>query len=440
MHFDEFTDTYSDDIIYLRQGRIALLTHPLLTENVELCNASFCRLYAIMMIGSIEAMLERWRSRDSRGILVPYFARGTPNQDRVRSLRDAFVTNGINVKHDVFDDYLAIKYLRNAIMHASWNNDHGQFKRCQADWIEARGFPKDTRKLDAEHWEKIEWVDKNMMFYIALTGAPSIQPPPDLGDVGIPARPLPKTTGIIAPSEWSRLYLSNLERISAVISEQIKVAALTPEHYWARGLSPQEVKVLPENEKKRRYFMAAKAAATNGFEPLISLSNYVENAIMCWSEYVRLIPEFYILDSTTVQDVTRLFRVIHDRRIFPKNGIFPEWAKDMPEDVSSQIIRHSFDNIDPLTADEIKTCHRIGAIAKRAFINIMPLALFSIQLPILAPNRTKQLEDTATYIADIFEVGLSWYSFVECQAFQPETIDFYREMSRLLNASAKAAS
>jgi len=147
MPIDEFTDTYSDDVIYLREGRLALLTHPLREEIPELCNASFCRLYAIIMIGSIEAMLERWRTRDSLKILDAYFAQGITNGDRVKSLRAAFVKNGINVKQDVFDDYLAIKYLRNAVVHASWETQSGQVKQDQLDWIAARNFPTDTRKL-----------------------------------------------------------------------------------------------------------------------------------------------------------------------------------------------------------------------------------------------------------------------------------------------------
>src|SRR6266496_375859 len=229
MPIDEFTDTYSDDVFYLREGRAALLTHPLRVEIPELCNASFCRLYAIVMIGSIEAMLDRWRTRDNLKILGAYFAKPqkeVENVDRVKSLRAAFVNNGINVKHDVFDDYLAIKYIRNAIVHASWENKSGHLKQDQVNWIAARKFPTDTRKLNEEHWQRIEWVNENMMFYIALTGIANTQGRPDLKDVGMSVRPLPDTTGIIALDEWPRLYWSNLERISAVIGAQIQGAAL----------------------------------------------------------------------------------------------------------------------------------------------------------------------------------------------------------------------
>ncbi|HOO51640.1 MAG TPA: hypothetical protein PLK94_10175, partial [Alphaproteobacteria bacterium] len=301
MAIDEFTDTYSDDVIYLREGRTALLTHPLLTTVPELCNASFCRLYSIVMIGSIEAMLKRWRTQDNLNILDTYFAQGVTNGDRVESLRKAFVNNGIKVKHDVFDDYLAIKYVRNAIVHASWETQSGQLRQEQVDWIAARNFPTDTRKLNEQHWQKIEWVNEKMMFYIALTGILNIQPRPDLKNVGMAIRPLPDTSGIIDLDEWPRLFWLNLSRISAVIREQIQAAALAPDHCWNIDLSEDQVQAMPHNERKRRFYMAAKDAA-GCFGPLSSLSRYVENAVSCWFHYTHLVPEFNHLTENIVQD------------------------------------------------------------------------------------------------------------------------------------------
>lgn len=439
MHIDEFTDTYSDDVIYLREARVALLTHSLRAEIHELCNASFCRLYAIVMIGSIEAMLERLRTRDNLNILDAYFAQGVTNEDRVKSLRAAFVNNGINVKHDVFDDYLAIKYVRNAIVHASWETQSGQLKKEQVNWIAARKFPTDTRKLNEEHWQRIEWVNENMMFYIALAGIPNIPPRPDLKDVGMAMSPLPDTSGIIALNEWPRLYWSNLNRISTVIEEQIQAAALASDHHWSMGLSEDQVRAMPHNERKRRFFMAAKAAAS-GFEPLIFLARHVENAVSCWSHYTQLVPEFNHLAANIVQDVVKSFRVIHDKKIFPRNGIFPEWKDNIPEDIRHQLIVHSFESIEPLRVDQIAAAHQVGAKAKCAIPNIMPLSLFAIQLPIIAPARAQEWAETASYIADVIEVGQSWYSFVECRTSPLDTVEFYREMSRMLTAEAKKAS
>lgn len=59
MDIGEFIDTYSDDLIYLHEARVALRTHPLRGDYAfaEYLDASFCRMLAVFMIGSIEVML-----------------------------------------------------------------------------------------------------------------------------------------------------------------------------------------------------------------------------------------------------------------------------------------------------------------------------------------------------------------------------------------------
>jgi hypothetical protein len=86
MENEEFTNTYSDDIIYLREAREALLTHPLRSEMPNYCNASLSRIYAIVMIGSIESMLERWLDRDNLEILSVYFKPKVTNAVRINGL------------------------------------------------------------------------------------------------------------------------------------------------------------------------------------------------------------------------------------------------------------------------------------------------------------------------------------------------------------------
>ena len=60
VEIDEFIDTYSDDLIYIHEGRAALLTHPLRGDYAfrGYPDASVCRMLAVFMIGSIEAMLK----------------------------------------------------------------------------------------------------------------------------------------------------------------------------------------------------------------------------------------------------------------------------------------------------------------------------------------------------------------------------------------------
>jgi hypothetical protein len=164
MDISEFIDSYSDDLILLREGRLALLTHPLHPNEATayLMDASICRMLAIIVIGSIEAMLSAWVERDRVDVLQKYFAEGVRNGERIQSLYEAFHNAGIAVDRDVFDDYLAVKYIRNTIIHGKWKPD-------EKEWVAGRGFPTDSRQLTAEHWTRIEHVNESMMLYIALT-------------------------------------------------------------------------------------------------------------------------------------------------------------------------------------------------------------------------------------------------------------------------------
>src|SRR5262245_23890798 len=163
MDVGEFIDTYSDDLINIHEARAAAYTHPLRGDYAFaelLLDASFCRILVVFVVGGIEAMLEAWRDRDGFDVLNKYFARNVKNGERVTSLYQAFLDAGIQVDRQIFDDYLAIKYLRNTVIHSKW-------KEHEKDWLDARGFPSDTRKLTKVHLDKIEHVNQNMMFYVA---------------------------------------------------------------------------------------------------------------------------------------------------------------------------------------------------------------------------------------------------------------------------------
>jgi len=432
MEIDEFTDIYSDDLIYLKEARIALLTHPLRNEHHELCNASFCRIYSIMMIGSIEAMLERWCERDNFNILNEYFASGISNENRIKNLREVFVEKGINVQAKVFDDYLAIKYIRNAIVHASWETATGNLKQNQLDWINERGFPTDTRKLTSKDLERFEWVNGNMMFYIALTGLEGVQARPDLVDIGIPPSQLPDANGIINPSDWPRMYWSNIERISSEIRKMIEIAANRPDRGWACDLTEEEFKETPQDTLKKKFYLSALSAKKEGFDGLIDSTGFAANALMCWEQFVSQVSVFETFNEHTVKSVLKTLRIMLQNNIHPKNNILPPLPKDTPFEIREQLFGMCFENLGPLTILEIIEAYDLGEKAKFAIRNITPLNLFAIQLPLLAPERNDEWRQKAQYIADLFEVGQSWYSSIEGHSSPQSTVEFYREMNVIL--------
>jgi len=221
MQVNEFIDAYSDDLIYLREGRQALLTHPLRREIKDLCDSSYCRMLAIVMIGSIEAMFLEWKKQDKIGVLETWFAdkdssgKKITNGERVRVLYDAFRQAGIAVDTEVFDDFLAIKYLRNTIVHGKW-------KSHEKEWLEKRGFPTDTRSLSEKHWNRMQAVNDNMMLYIALT---SIATCP-IGihrfssTIRLPETPSTDTTGILREHDFQNIFWLNWKELASEFIRQ----------------------------------------------------------------------------------------------------------------------------------------------------------------------------------------------------------------------------
>lgn len=156
----EFVDTYSDDLIYLDQAYQHLLSSPRIAR--QLCVAAFCRLYVVTAVNSIELMIRRWRDEYGAPLDAYLNQGGRSNEERVNTLGAAFRAEGIPVDPEIMKDYLAMKYLRNTIVHGRWFED-------ERAWVEQRGFARDLRHLGETHWGRVHEVTQRMMFYIALS-------------------------------------------------------------------------------------------------------------------------------------------------------------------------------------------------------------------------------------------------------------------------------
>jgi hypothetical protein len=273
MDVSEFIDTYSDDLAYLYDARRALLTHPLEAHYafLEYVDASFCRITAVFVVGAIEAMLADWREqrRDEASILDKYFEQGVKNGDRVRNLYQAFRDAGIEVDEEVFSDYLAIKYLRNTIIHGRWH-DH------EKEWLDHRGFPADARKLTTDHLHKMDHVLRNMMFYIFLAGhvrsvgrahpgsvrvTPSASTMPQkLVSLTEAATKRVDDPGILKLRDLDRIIWNNLERMNSMFYRAIEDIVMHAPYEWTGGRTLQEVGDLRHTERKRLFYLAARRA------------------------------------------------------------------------------------------------------------------------------------------------------------------------------------
>ena len=270
MEFSEFIDSYSDDLIHLHESWRALLTHPLSDywAYPDLLDASMCRIAAIVWVGGIDAMLADWRSRqrDPSGILEKFFAEGVQNGDRVRNLYEAFQNAEIPVDQKIFDDYLAIKYLRNTIVHGKW-------KEYEKKWLDLRGFPTDTRNLTREHLNKIDHVGQNMLYYIFLTGYVSANPanpikPPNLTKLDETVTRWHQDRGILSTSDLNRIIWNNIGKISSLFHEAIEKTATSEPYNWAAGRSVDDLNAIGHQECKRQFYLAAYSAGREDYETL----------------------------------------------------------------------------------------------------------------------------------------------------------------------------
>jgi hypothetical protein len=233
-------------------------------------------MFAVFVIGSLEAMLQTWRERDQVYVLDRYFAENVSNGEKISSLYDAFRSVDINVDKDVFEDFLAIKYLRNTIIHGRW-------KPQEKDWLERRGFPTDTRKLTKSHMDRIEHVNQNMMLYIFLTEHVTTASPKPAGlvklDEALTRRP--DESGILSVQDLNRIVWNNLERIDFEIYSAIESTMKTEKY----GLQAADVEQSGRDEARRLFYLAARRAGKEGYEPLACHQNNGAVALSFWREY-----------------------------------------------------------------------------------------------------------------------------------------------------------
>lgn len=147
---NEFIDAYSDDQIYLEMIEKLVNEHSsegLVPDSIKY--SSFCRLWVVMMVGSIEMMIKVWtKSNYAMADIASYFEEGS-NTERIDRLFKAFEIRGFSPERECFDDFLACKYIRNAYVHGQWNEK-------QREYVESINLPSVIMKFSPEDYVRIK--------------------------------------------------------------------------------------------------------------------------------------------------------------------------------------------------------------------------------------------------------------------------------------------
>lgn len=417
---DVFTSTYSDDIIHLVEGRHAILTHPLRHFGKSGCNAASCRILATVMVGNIEAMLESHRPYDLSRTLDAYFDSNTSNGDRIRSLCDAFKQRGLD-EQAIFNDYLAIKYIRNAIVHATWKAKDGKLKQDQIDLIESRGFPTDVRRLDETHWRRMLQVHDRITTLIFTTVMSSNIEGPEKSHFPMWLHREAEPTGIITLRDWPRLHWQNLDRISTRIQLAFSQAEL-PENFLKRTGKDRF-----DLESGFAYYKSVRASAMANQEPLESMKPYVEDALYSLSQIRMLSTCLHQLDQTTVKEALTNIRNLHSTGLYPGEHGFPIFEADCPKSERQELIKLVFPKASEVTAESIDNAHSLGWLVYQVFPNDRLAVLFGIQLQVIAAPDHAGLSEAAQFVVDATELALSWHSWVEYNEAPRHNLDLIRK-------------
>jgi hypothetical protein len=429
MGIPEFVDTYSDDLLYLIEARKVLLTHPFRVEYKKLCDASFSRLFIVFMVDGIEAMMQDYRKKGC-DILDKYFDENTSNGERIQNLYEAFKNAGISVDKEVFNDYLATKYLRNTIVHARW-------KPQEKEWVEKREFPADTRELNEEHWYKILEVYENMMLYIALTDPELRKRIKNENLIRIKKERKEKLKPlIIRRKDLPFVLFNNLEHITSAFYEWIEKAALSEKYNWSKGLSPQEAEKMPFEEAKRLFLIAAKKAGKEGFDGILECKQLMDDALFFWNWYKQETFEKSDIQLHKVEKSLRILMELHKRGMYPKGPCIPILLNQkLPFEIKVEIAKNCLGNYEGLSEAEIIESLAIGKSVYDFLRNITPVTMFLIYFPIIDDKNTKNLMKDINFVLSVWKLRTFWYSYVEDHR-APDTSDlsFYERLfNELLN-------
>lgn len=161
----EFIDAYSDDQIYINMLEGLLEAHSAEPSTEERMGyPSLSRLWAVMMVGSVECMVKEWTAnRPGLSDIYAYFQDGS-NEERIQRLREAFKLRGLPLNTSAFVDFLAVKYIRNSYVHAEWNTLQRQF-------VADQGFPVDIRHFDKGHFGRMKVSYEHVMNNLGMAAA-----------------------------------------------------------------------------------------------------------------------------------------------------------------------------------------------------------------------------------------------------------------------------
>lgn len=407
----EFTDTYSDDMIFLQTVRRSLLRHPLEVHLPLLLDATLARLYAVMLVGNVENSIAQEAGRTSDPRLAVYLSSNCANTEKVQALSEYLQDRlGGAVDTAVLEEYLAIKYLRNGIIHSDRREGN------QAEYVTSHDLPLDSRKLNLEHLHRFAQVDQAMIQYLGMSHILEVLnvEGDTLGSIDSPSGQIATDEAVTAPysvGEFIRIHVSNLEKVGTS---------------WVRILAGKDGLSPPDLVREYR--------ASSADDPGVArVREWGRSAEYSWNEIVRLWPD----DSARrlVEDQDYRAELLQTVRSLAKEEAFPIaplpssaytafWREAVTDDGSGDNeYRRLFGGASSLTGSQLLECYAIGDVA----YELVARTAMNWIWPHLAQNDDPKVVEVATTFIDLKELAHTWYAAIERhESFDATALDTYR--------------
>lgn len=422
---DEFVRAFQEDVRFIQEARLALETHPKARVDGSI-EVSASRLLACAIVGAVESVLSRWRDRPAGRA---YFDIKSTNQDRIKALGRVVHECGIEPNISLLEDFVAIKELRNAILHGGWND-------AKIKFIESRGFPASLDQLRGNEWRRFITVAQELLRCLVgahtsdfieymknrsrSTRASDVNKLFDASDLRLAFHDDTEITRmLIRKHDLFRLFWHNLEVVEEVLgrreSHQTNDVAVHGElvnvtiESWAE--------VLGILRAQRNTTMHDFGMALTVLEQLHRANNYAISPLGVQLDELTdmILSEATDLTLTGNEDrETQLLRLGQRMSQVRSEGIDLKkqmWEEGVPEDICVEFVALAL-RCAPAEPRAVATALQVGYLVYRRIRNNSPVEALTRVLH-GAPPANQQLAEAARSALLVWKLRDAWYSYVE---------------------------
>lgn len=402
----EFIDTYSDDMLFLSNLRRTVFTNPFELHLPVLANATIARIYAVMMVGNVESAIIEAFSRTNSSDLDRYLNHRVNNTEKLQALahylRQVYTGGGVDA--DILSDYLAIKYLRNGIIHS--DRRVGE----QATFVIGRGFPVDTRDLRLNHLQRMIEVNDGMTLYLglaviltSLTDRKSALAVAELSRI-TDINDLPSYDSPYGVNDFLKLHHRNLNAVSTCLSR----------------LADRSTPTAATLDERIGTLVTEARADGPGNATYDQLEQWQETATHSWNQLTQLWPEpigrRLVCDDEYRTEMLRIATSLAEDGAFP---VAPLDAKlyaviHAQNTFDNSVISSLFGGTSRFSSKTVLECYAVGRHAYELTAGIG--ARWSLVTLLDGGKDRGSRTPIASAVIDLTEFGRAWYSAIEHRA------------------------